>query len=152
MHYGLPEKILSDQGRNFESSLISELCEFSKIKKLRMTPYRPETNGQCERFNSTLINMLGTLPLDAKPNWTDHVSTLVHAYNCTRSNATGYSPYFLLYGRHPMLPIDIEFGVRTPDLVCTATHNYVKKFANRLEWAYRKANEFSKKESNLATK
>ena len=39
VHYGFPEKILSDQGRNFESQLISELCELTQIKKLRTTPY-----------------------------------------------------------------------------------------------------------------
>ena len=48
MHYGLPEKILSDQGRNFESKLIEELCLLTQIKKLRTTPYRPQTNGSCE--------------------------------------------------------------------------------------------------------
>ena len=66
MHYGLPEKCVSDQGRNFKSSLISALCKVSKIKKLRISPYRPLNNGQCEQFNATLISMLGTLPNDAK--------------------------------------------------------------------------------------
>ena len=58
VHYGFPEKILSDQGRNFESNLIAELCKLAQIKKLRMTPYRPEGNGSCERFNRTLISMI----------------------------------------------------------------------------------------------
>ena len=66
VHYGFPEKILSDQGQNFESVLVSELCELAQIKKLRTTPYRPEGNGSCERFNRTLISMLGTLPYDFK--------------------------------------------------------------------------------------
>ena len=68
MYYGIPEKILNDQGRNFESSLIMELCKLTGIKKLRTTPYRPQTNGQCEKFNSTLINMIGTLPSEIKYN------------------------------------------------------------------------------------
>ena len=50
-HYGFPEKILSDQGRNFESKLIAELCQLVQVKKLRTTPYRPEGNGACEWFN-----------------------------------------------------------------------------------------------------
>ena len=49
-HYGLPEQILSDQGYNFESKLIAELCELSKIKKLRTSPYGPQTNGHCKAF------------------------------------------------------------------------------------------------------
>ena len=72
VHYGFPEKILLDQGRNFESQLISELCELTQIEKLRTTPYRPEGNGSCERFNRMLISMLGTLPDDFKSKWTQH--------------------------------------------------------------------------------
>ena len=60
-HYGFPEKFLSDQGRNFESELISELCKLAQVEKVHTTPYHPMTNGQCERYNSTLCNMLGTL-------------------------------------------------------------------------------------------
>ena len=76
IHYGFPEKILSDQGRNFESNLIAELCKLVQIKKLRTTPYRPEGNGSCERFNRTLISMIGTLPEELKVHWPQHVSTL----------------------------------------------------------------------------
>ena len=59
-HYGFPEKFISDQGRNFESDLIKELCKIAGVQKLHTTPYHPQGNGQCERFNSTLCNMLGT--------------------------------------------------------------------------------------------
>ena len=52
----------------------------------------------------------------SKNKWPQHISTLTYAYNCTRSNATGFSPYYLLYGRQPLLPIDIEYGVFTPEL------------------------------------
>ena len=65
--------------------------------------------------------MIGTLPSEIKNNWQDHVNTLVHAYNCMDSMATKFSPYYLMFGREPNLPIDIEFGVRTPDLVATST-------------------------------
>ena len=57
-HYGFPEQFISDQGRNFESDLIQELCKIAGVKKLHTTPYHPQSNGQCERFNSTLCNML----------------------------------------------------------------------------------------------
>ena len=101
MNYGWPEKILTDQGKNFESSLVKELCELAGVQKLRTTPYHLETNGQCECFNQTLINMVGTLPTHAKKNWQEWVSTLVSAYNSTVSNVSGFSPYFLMYGHHP---------------------------------------------------
>ena len=72
---------------------------------------------------------------------------LTYAYNCTRSNRTGFSPYYLLYSRHPLLPIDIEFGVMTHDLSETVTLKYVKELQRRLKYAFRKAVAFSKKEA-----
>ena len=61
VHYGFLSRIHSDQGRNFESKLIEELCHLTGTQKSRTTPYHPMGNGLAERFNSTLINMLGTL-------------------------------------------------------------------------------------------
>ena len=90
VHYGFPEKILTDQGCNFESDLLKELCDLAPVKKIRMSGYHPQTNGQCEHFNATLINMLGTLPEKPKGTWREQVPTLVYAYICTRNNATDY--------------------------------------------------------------
>ena len=98
MKYGIPEKIISDQGRNFESKLIAELCNLGRIQKLRTSPYRLQTNSQCECFNSMLISMIGTLPPDTKRNWQAQIATLVHGYNCTKSSVTGYKPYTLMFG------------------------------------------------------
>ena len=114
---------------------------------MRTTPYRPEGNGLCERFNRTLISMLGTLTEEFKSEWVNHVNMLTYAYNCTRSNATGFSPYYLLYGRHPLLPIDIEFGVMTPDLMEVVTLKYVHGLQKRLDYAFKKAADFSRKEA-----
>ena len=63
-----------------------------------------------ERFNQTLIKMLGTLDNKQKEDWKSYVSTLVHAYNTTKLYSTGFSPFFLMFGRHPPLPIDAILG------------------------------------------
>ena len=55
--------------------------------------------------------MLGTLESDKKINWKALVSSIVHAYNCTRNEATGFSPFYLMYGRHPHLPVDLILGI-----------------------------------------
>ena len=65
-HYGWPSKILTDQGISFENNLFRELCALAQVQKLRTMPYRPQSNGSCERFNQTLIRILGTLPQHAK--------------------------------------------------------------------------------------
>ena len=89
-------------------------------------PYRPQCNGQYECFNSTLISMIGTLPTETKITWQEHLPTLIHAYNSICSNATGFSPFYLMYGGQPMLPINVQFGVRTPDSFFHITWLYSK--------------------------
>ena len=91
--------------------------------------------------------MLRTLPEDFKSKWPQHINTLTYAYICTHSNATGYSPYYLLYGRHSLLPIDIGLGVFTPQLSQAVTYKYVQELKKRLENAFQKANNFCAKEA-----
>ena len=117
------------------------------MKKLCTSPYHPETNGQCEHFNATLISMLGTLPTHAKKNWQQWVATLTHAYNCTVSPVTGFSPYFLMFGRTPKLLLDVELGVTMVEQKQTSHQNYAQKLYSKLQWAYQKAQENNKKES-----
>ena len=66
IHCPFSEKILMDQGCNFESDLLKALGKIAQVKKNRTSGYHPQTNGQCECFNATLINMLGTLPESPK--------------------------------------------------------------------------------------
>ena len=106
-------------GKSFENNLFRELCSLAKLKKLHTSPYHPETNGQCERFNATLISMLGTLPSHAKKNWQEWITTLTHAYNCTVSSVMGFSPYFWMFGRNPKLPLDIDLAIRTRTNIST---------------------------------
>ena len=116
VHYGLPEKILIDQVCNFESDMLKVLCEIAQVKKIRTSCCFPQTKGQCEHFNATLINMLGTLPEKPKTTWREQVPTLVHPYNCTRNNVTGFSPCYLMFGQKPCSLINILFETNTAEL------------------------------------
>ena len=148
IHYGWPDSILTDQEKSFENNLMKELCTLANVTKLRTSPYRPKTNGQCECFNQTLISMTGTLSVEDKLNWPDWVSTLTHAYNSAPTHVIGFSPYFLMFGRHPRLPIDIEYGVTLLNLTGQNTEIYVKKLKARLQWSYERVLQNNQKESH----
>ena len=148
-HYGFPEKFISDQGRNFESDLIKELCKIAGVKKVHTTPYHPQGNGQCERFNSTLCNMLGTLSEEEKSDWKSHLGCMTHAYNCTKHASTTYSPYYLMFGRHPRLPTDVEFGLNKPNCSDNSSKSrYIQKLRRRLNYAFQKASKYSDQQAS----
>ena len=146
IHYGLHKKILMDQGQNFESQLVSDLCELMGMWKIWTSPYHPQTNSQCERFNSTLINMLGTLPKE-KSEWKNHIRTLVHVYNCTQNSATGFSPYYLMYGRQLHLLVDVTLGLAPHTIMETNPSKFVQKIREHTRWAQIKAEAFKAKEA-----
>ena len=89
--------------------------------------------------------MLCTLPEKPKYTWREQVPTLVHAYNCTRNNAIGFSPYYLKFGWKPHLHIDLIFGTNTADLKGNSI-TYVENLKKRMKWAYQTANDIIKKE------
>ena len=147
-HYGFPEQFISDQGRNFESDLIQELCKIAGVKKLHTTPYHPQSNGQCDRFNSTLCNTLGTLSDEEKSDWKSHLGCMTHAYNCTKHASTTYSPYYLMFGRHPRLPIDVAFGLHKPNCSDNCSKSrYIQKLRRRLNYAHKKASKYSSEQA-----
>ena len=147
-HYGFPEQFISDQGRNFGSDLIQELCKIAGVKKLHTTSYHPQSNGQCERFNSTFCNMFGTLSDEEKSDWKSHLDCMTHVYNCTKHASTTYSPYYLMFGRHPRLPIDVAFGLHKPNCSDNCSKSrYIQKLRRRLNYAHKKASKYSSEQA-----
>lgn len=138
--FGVPARIHSDQGRNFESALIQQLCQFYGIVKTRTTPYHPAGNGQCERFNRTLHNLLRTLPSTHKRSWTSYLPQVVFCYNTTPHQATGESPFFLMFGQHPRLPMDFLLG-RVEEPRGGSVHGWITEHQTRLQLAFDGARE-----------
>ena len=149
--FGFPEKIHHDMGKEFENNLFKQLEKLSGVRHSRTTPYDPQGNGQVERMNRTLLGMLRTMPETNKTKWRDHLSKLVHAYNCTRHEATGYAPFFLLFGRSPRLPIDLAFNLKDKDGTITYSQ-YVSKWQTVMKEAYAKASNLASKNASRGKK
>ena len=107
--FSAPVYLVSDQGKAFTGHVITHLCELYGVQKLRTSPYHAQTNGQVERMNQMIIGMIGKLEEDRKACWSKHLPELLMAYNATCSAVTGYSPYYLLFGRRPRIPVDYLF-------------------------------------------
>ena len=92
--------------------------------------------------------MLRALPENQKSRWRDHLNKVVHAYNCTRHDSTGFSPFYLMLGRAPRLPINIMFGLKPP--VGYSTYpEYVRNWRRAMKEAYDLATAHAKKSALL---
>jgi hypothetical protein len=126
--HGTPKILLSDQGRNFESNMVKELCNAMGIDKRRTSPYHPECDGMVERFNRTLLDMLAMYVNDYHSDWDMWIPQVTFAYRTSIHSSTNMSPYEVMYGRKAVLPIDLQFGLKE-----TEAQNYYDQLKPRLE-------------------
>ena len=129
-----PEQLHSDQGKQFESKLVEEICKLLQVKKTRTTPYHPQCDGMVERFNRTLLDMLATTLKDHPFDWEYHLSKVCFAYNTSVHSSNGFSPFFLMFGRQAQLPLDLMYGTGQREEVPTT--EYARKLKQSLEEAY----------------
>ena len=105
--FGVPKRILSDRGTPFVSQLVKQLHDKLKVKSLLTSAYHPETNGMVERLNGTLKSALFALREEYGEQWVQVLQAATFAYNTSRSEATGYTPYFAVFGREATTAGDI---------------------------------------------
>ena len=104
---GIPEEILTDQGSNFTSQLLTELYKMLHVHPIRTSPYHPQTDGLVERFNQTLKAMLRKAAVEEGKDWDKMIPYLLFAYREVPQASTGFSPFELLYGRAVHGPLDV---------------------------------------------
>ena len=93
--------------------------------------------------------MLGTLSEEEKSDWKSYLGCMTHTYNCTKHASTTYSPYYLMFGRHPRLPIDVEFGLPKSNSGDNSSKSrYVQKLRRRLNYAFQKANKIANQQAH----
>lgn len=135
--YGIPEKILTDQGSNFMSKSFNEVCKLLKLKHLTTTAYHPETNGALEKSHNTLKEYLRSFTDIDRNNWDAMCHYAIFVYNTTPHCATNYTPHELVYGRPALIPSAVR---KEPEPVYSYD-DYIHELKARLRLAHAVARE-----------
>jgi transposase InsO family protein len=99
--YGPPRFLLSDNGTQFTAKLFVEVCRELGIAKVFTTAYHPQTNGQVERFNRTILNALRTYVAKSQSDWDEYTSAITFGSNSRIHASLGFAPFELILSRPP---------------------------------------------------
>ena len=139
-HFVVPDILHTDQGRNFESTLLKEVCKSLGIVKTRTAPYHPQSDGLVERFNRTLLNLLSLAASENEQEWDLHLPMVMLAYCTSVQESTGCTPFYLMFGREARLPADVMYGL-PPSTTSSQVNQYALDLRLRLESAYQRVRE-----------
>ena len=145
--FGVPAYLISDQGKAFMGHIITHLCDLYGVQKLRTLPCHAQTNGQVECMNQMIICIISKLEEDKKACWSKHLPELLLAYNTTCSAVTGYSPYYLLFGRRSRIPVDYLFPTLRDSPHQTKMEESVAAMQKRLKEAFAVARNLTSEEA-----
>ncbi|KAG0741236.1 hypothetical protein G6F22_005145 [Rhizopus arrhizus] len=106
MKFGCPAEIVTDRGANFLSKLVKSYCERLNTTHRMTSAFHPRSNGKCERLNGILKTMLRKYVHGAIHIWDQFVDTALFAARIRKHRSAGYSPFYLVYGREPVIPGD----------------------------------------------
>jgi len=105
--FGCFQSLQTDNGKEFQNEIIHHICQLLNIDQLKITSYRPSGNGRCEIINKTLHSLMGRVVADSQKDWSQWLSMCVLAYNTSRHESTGQMPYYLMYSREAIIPLDL---------------------------------------------
>jgi transposase InsO family protein len=142
--FGVPRTISSDQGRQFVGILFKELCILLGIDHTTSTPYHQQANGQVEKGNHLLADMLSQYVEPEGRNWDQWLQPITFAYNTSVHSTIRDTPFFLNYGRDARLPIDANLGTQ-PEMETLDLLSYKQQLRERLGRAWELAAVYTKK-------
>ncbi|XP_047174666.1 uncharacterized protein LOC124842265 [Vigna umbellata] len=105
--FGLPRSIITDNGRQFIDKKLAEFFKGLGIKHVTSSVEHPQTNGQAEAMNKTIVSELKRRLGEKKGAWVDELPEVLWAYRCTPHGTTGETPFNLTYGTDAMLPVEL---------------------------------------------
>ena len=136
--YGVPQKLITDQGTNFLGDLMNSISKIFQIMRIHTSPYHPQTDGLVERFNRTLTSMLSSYVNTQQTDWDVHIPYCLFAYRNAPHASTGETPFYLMYLRHSRMPEDVKWV--PPQSQYMDVIDYKTLMMERLKTAWDKAN------------
>ncbi|CAM8988403.1 unnamed protein product [Rhodiola kirilowii] len=106
--HGVPQRIVTDNGKQFYNKLMTSLCEKFKFKQYKSSMYNAPANGLAEAFNKTLCNLLRKVVGKSKRDWHEKIGEALWAYRTTYKTPTQATPYALVYGVEAVLPLELQ--------------------------------------------
>jgi hypothetical protein len=106
LQHGVPKAIISDRDPRFTGHMWEALWKMLGTHLNMSTSYHPQTDGQTERMNRTMEEMLRSYVNDKGTDWDQHLATAELAYNTAIQESTGFTPFRLSYGMDARLPMD----------------------------------------------
>jgi transposase InsO family protein/cbb3-type cytochrome oxidase subunit 3 len=97
--WGTPKLVVTDKGTEFKNALMEQVSRLLDIEKINTTPSNPRSNGSVEKHNNTMKDMLSFYVNVRHDDWDSHIDHITGLYNSTVSRSTGYTPYYLMFGR-----------------------------------------------------
>jgi hypothetical protein len=134
--FGSPVQIHSDQGKNFDGNLFKSVCRLYRIAKTRTTPYRPCSNGQVERYNRILLQLIRCYIKGKQRSWDADLQLLAAAIRATPNRATGFTANMLFLGREIASPIDLVMRTSGSGSSSTDPSEYVVQLRKALQRAH----------------
>jgi hypothetical protein len=106
VNYGVPLEIITDRGSSFLSEAVEDYIVKVGISHLASAPYHPETNGMVERMHATLNHSITSLANAKRDRWDEFLNQALFSNRVRNHSVTKFSPFYLLYGIQPRLPMD----------------------------------------------
>ena len=133
--HACPQTLISDRGTEFVNAIIDYITQKLKIAHIKTSPYHPQSNGKTERFHRYLNDSLAKYSIREPNDWDKYIPSMLMAYRTITNETTEKSPFLLMYGRDPVLPIDT---LLQPQLRYMGD-DYVPTMLQRLHIAYNDA-------------
>jgi transposase InsO family protein len=141
--HGLPRKIISDRGPQFAAQFMKDLNKLVGITGNLSTAYHPQTNGQTERMNQEIEQYLRVFVNYRQSDWAEWLACAEFSYNDKVQSSTGFSPFYVNYGRHPYKGTNPRWEAKSQSAIEFVEH--VKKVREETEAALKQSSETMKR-------